>query len=88
MKEITLENILNVLLQFKEETDNRLTSLENIVTKIEYEHSKKLDLLLDYAKGNIEKHATYDADITQINSKLFNHDIRIDVLEEKLPKAL
>lgn len=133
MSKITLEDIFNTLLQFKEETikhfskiddhlvivDNRLdkiddhlaivdnhldkidihlgivdgrldnhdaqfVSLGNIITKMEYEHGKKLDLLLDYAKANIEKHEQYDESLSQINAKIFNHDIRINILENKL----
>ena len=34
----------------------RLTSLEHTCTVIEKEHGDKLDLLLDYAAANIEKH--------------------------------
>lgn len=40
--------------------NERLYSLENIVTVMQYEHGRKLDFLLDYAKANMEKHDEYD----------------------------
>lgn len=102
MEEITLENILNVLLQFKEETnyrfneidshftksDNRLTSLENIVTKMEHEHGEKLAFLCDNVKINNEKHEEFEQVLNKINSKIYDHDIRIEILEENFQKAL
>ena len=130
MQEVTLENIFNILLQLKEDTnnlkevtsslkqeltnfkseinhrldtfkqeltnfkseinhrldnlDNELVCLQNSFTKMEYEHSKKLDLLLDYANANIEKHEQYDKSFSQIDTKILNHDIQIEILEEHI----
>ena len=70
-----------------EAIENRLIALENITTKIEYEHGRKLDLLLDYAKASIEKHEQYDKDFLDIHTQLLEHDTRIEILEEAFSKA-
>ena len=70
-----------------EAIENRLTALENITTKIEYEHGRKLDLLLDYAKASIEKHEQYDKYFLDIHTQLLEHDTRIEILEEAFSKA-
>lgn len=95
MQKITLENIMNALLEFKNDVnkhldnvDKRLTSLENTVTKIEHEHGDKLAAISAFIDVNNQKHVEYDKSIHKINLGLLNHDTRIDILEEKLPKAL
>ena len=62
--------------------DERLCSLENIVTVMQYEHGRKLDLLLDYAKANMEKHDEYDKQFAYMNAKFFDYDIRLSVIED------
>ncbi len=59
----------------------RLTSLENICTIIQEEHTYKLDLLLDYASANIEKHEEYDKKFNKIDNKLFIHDTKLAIIE-------
>lgn len=95
MKEITLETIFNVLVDFKEETYNkfnclekRVDSLENTVTKMEHEHGEKLAALCDNITVNNEKHEEFSERLDRIESKLFNHDIRVEILEERVPQAL
>ena len=61
--------------------NERLTSVENKCTIIEEEHGKKLDLLLEYASANIEKHEEYDKNFDKINNKLFNHDVKLAIIE-------
>ena len=68
---------------FKVSTENRLTSLEKTVTKIEYEHGDKLAALLDYASANEEQHKDFKESISNINNVLFNHSARISSLELK-----
>ena len=75
---------LNIVDTRLDDHDAQFISLGNIITKMEYEHGKKLDLLLDYAKATMEKHEQYDKSLSQIDAKLFNHDIRINILENKL----
>ena len=62
--------------------DERLSSLENIVTVMQYEHGRKLDLLLDYAKANMEKHDEYDRQFAYMNAKFFDYDIRLSIIED------
>lgn len=62
--------------------DERLYSLENIVTVMQYEHGRKLDFLLDYAKANMEKHDEYDKQFAYMNAKFFDYDIRLSVIED------
>ena len=86
-----LDTFKQELTNFKSETnhrldnlDNELVCLQNSFTKMEYEHSKKLDLLLDYANANIEKHEQFDKSFSQIDNKILNHDIQIEILEEHI----
>ena len=59
----------------------RLTSIENRCTIIEEEHGRKLDLLLDYASANIEKHEEYDKRFGKVDNKLFIHDAKLAIIE-------
>lgn len=59
----------------------RLTSLENTCTVIEKEHGDKLDLLLDYAAANIEKHKEYDKKFDKVDRRLFIHDAKLANIE-------
>lgn len=61
--------------------NERLQSVENICTVIEKEHGEKLDLLLDYASANIEKHEEYDKKLEHFDNKFFDHDVRIGIIE-------
>lgn len=69
---------------FRSELDSikdRLSSVENICTVIQEEHGKKLDLLLDYASANMEKHEEYDRNFERIDDKLFDYDVRLSIIE-------
>lgn len=61
--------------------NKRLQSLENICTVMQKEHGEKLDLLLDYASANIEKHEEYDKKMEHFDNKLFDHDVRLGIIE-------
>lgn len=60
----------------------RLTSLEHTCTVIEKEHGDKLDLLLDYAAANIEKHKEYDKKFEEVDRRLFIHDAKLANIED------
>ena len=49
---------------------------------------KKLDFLVDCYKENLEKHAIYTDDLSRINSKLFDHDLRLTSLERKISSTV
>lgn len=61
--------------------NQRLQSLENVCTVMQKEHGEKLDLLLDYASANIEKHEDYDKKIEHFDNKFFDHDVRLGIIE-------
>ena len=84
-KEMATKAELN---EFREETNNRFASvderldnLQHTCTRIEVEHGKKLDLALDYIKGNIERQEQYMHNFAEINSKLLDHSIRLSIIE-------
>lgn len=64
-----------------ESIKERLTSVENTCTVIEKEHGYKLDLLLEYASANIEKHEEYDKKFNKIDNRLFIHDAKLAIIE-------
>ncbi len=64
--------------------EERLTSLENTVTFIEFDHGKKIDMLLEHVVIIEEINKSIQEAIDKINSKLDNHEIRIEILEEKV----
>lgn len=42
---------------------------------------KKLDFVVNCYKENLEKHSEYDNNLSKINSRLFDHNLRLDSLE-------
>ena len=44
---------------------------------------KKFDFLTNSYQENLEQHKQYDSNLSRINSKLFDHDMRIDSLEAR-----
>ena len=65
-----------------ESIKERLTSVENTCTVIQVEHGYKLDLLLDYATANIEKHEEYDKKFNKIDNELFIHNAKLAIIED------
>ena len=65
-----------------ESIDERLSALEDVVTVMQYEHGRKLDLLLDYAKASIEKHEQYNKQFDYVYAKMFDYDVRLSVIED------
>lgn len=61
--------------------EKRVISLENTCTILEKEHGDKLDLLLDYVSANIEKHEKYDKNFELTKNTLFDHDVRLGIIE-------
>ena len=62
----------------------QLHKLNNTVTKIEYEHDKKIQIGLEKLSMVIDKTDYMQESLDRINSKLDHHDIHIEVLEEKV----
>lgn len=49
---------------------------------------KKIDLLLEYSNENIRKHNEYDINFSRIDSKLLDHDLRLNSLETRSATAI
>ena len=43
--------------------------------------NKKLDFVVNCYKENLDKHSEYDNNLSKINSRLFDHNLRLDSLE-------
>lgn len=81
----------NIEITYDERFENfseRLTKIENIVTRMEKEHGEKLQVLFDYFADQDEKHKDINLKIDNLEEKSNNHDTRIFALkfykEEKL----
>lgn len=61
-----------------------LTSLGNIVTRMETDLGCKTQIGLEYASISMEKFDNLQKTVDNINSKLDTHDLQIEVLEEKV----
>ena len=95
------QNTDNVIKEMKKENSKRFGNLElelkdtqeivkdlrqNFV-KFDYEINKKIDTLFDTYAVNKEKDVVHEEDIVSLNAKVFNHDIRISNLEDKILTA-
>lgn len=49
---------------------------------------KKIDLLLEYSNENLRKHNEYDISFSRIDSKLLDHDLRLNSLETRSATAI
>lgn len=61
--------------------DKRFNKMEAYINQRFEIQDKKIDLLLEYAKDNLQKHDIYDTTFSKIDSKLLNHDLRLNSLE-------
>ena len=63
-------------------TQEIVKSLNDRFTVFDFEINRKVDTLFDAIKVNNEKHEVFEKSIVSLNTKTFNHDIRISVLED------
>lgn len=56
-------------------------SLENVATRIEYNHGQKLEALFDGWKQNTEQLKKHDEKLDTINSKLEKQEVEITVIK-------
>ena len=61
--------------------DSRFSKMEEKLNKRFAVQDKKIDLLLEYSRDNLRKHDEYDRNFSRIDSKLLNHDLRLNSLE-------
>ena len=66
------------------DTQEVVTYLNNSFTKFDYEINKKIDTLFDAFITNKEKDLVHEKEISSLNAKTFNHDIRISNLENQI----
>ncbi len=59
-----------------------VTAHNNTLIKFEHEFKDKFDTLFDSFLVNQDKHVEYEDSLDVLNSKVFNHDIRISALED------
>lgn len=64
------------------DTQEVVKNLNNQFTVFDFEINKKIDTLFDAITANDEKHDVFEKSIVSLNTKTFNHDIRISVLED------
>lgn len=65
-----------------------IRSLQKDVAIIQHEHGSKIQLLLDYAVQNSEEHTKMNALLEKHSSTLNNHEIRLQIVEDKLASSL
>ena len=91
IEEVVLKKLekLDALDERTKNTDKELKATQEIVknlndnfTVFDYEINRKIDTLFDAIKANEEKHDVFHENIVSLNTKIFNHDIRISVLED------
>ena len=83
--EIGQKNInqrLGILETEVKDTGEVVKYLNNNFTRFDFEINKKIDTLFDAITANNEKHDLFEKSIVSLNTKTFNHDIRISVLED------
>lgn len=69
------------------DTREIVKSLSENFARFDYEINKKIDTLFDAYTVNKEKNEVHEGDIVSLNEKVFNHDIRISNLEDKILTA-
>lgn len=72
------DGLENNFSNFKEDLD----SVKKSCLRMEVEHGEILAILKDAAAANLEKHQQYDNFSENTEKKLFNHDIRLSIIED------
>ena len=73
---------LKVMKSDMESVNENVKNLNDNFTVFDFEINKKVDTLFDAITANNEKHDIFEKSIVSLNTKTFNHDIRISVLED------
>ncbi len=73
---------LDVLEAEVKSNQESIRKLNDNFTVFDFEINKKIDTLFDAITANNEKHDLFEKSIVSLNTKTFNHDIRISVLED------
>lgn len=73
----------NLIFELKETQDVVKYNTSRIIC-LENTFKNKIDALFDARSINNKKHEEYENSFNHLNSKIFNHDIRISTLEDNL----
>ena len=65
-----------------------ITAHHNTLIKFEHDFNEKFKSLFDSFSANKDEHHVYDNHISNLNSKIFNHDIRLSSLEDFSKKVI
>lgn len=83
-----ITNQLNIRLTSLEgvasQLNTRLTALENLVTRMETVEGDRIKIALEHASISMEQHEQIIDSLNTSYSKLDNHELRIQILEEKV----
>ena len=84
MQNVVLKKLEKIDVLETEVKANResIQKLNDNFTLFDFEINKKIDTLFDAITVNNEKHDVFEKSIVSLNTKTFNHDIRISVLED------
>lgn len=86
----TLQEVAKELKNTQKElkrTQEKVEKLTDKFTVFDYEINVKIDTLFDAFTVNREKDLIHEKDINSLDEKVFNHDIRISNLEDKVLTA-
>ena len=81
LQDVVLNKLDDLEKEVKENKDS-IKKLNDNFTVFDFEINKKIDTLFDAITANTEKHDAFEKSIVSLNTKTFNHDIRISVLED------
>ena len=73
---------LDVLETEVKSNQETIKKLNDSFTVFDFEINKKVDTLFDAITSNNDKHEVFEKSIVSLNTKTFNHDIRISILED------
>lgn len=72
-----------VMTKRQDKMEEELIKIGNVVTRIEYEHGRKIDLILEVLAGHEEKFVQYDERYEKDHKVLEMYGHRIYALEQK-----
>ena len=86
-KQFSLE-LADVLHDITNTINSNFNKMQKEIDKRFAIQDKKIDLLLEYSNENLRKHNEYDISFSRIDSKLLDHDLRLNSLETLSANAI
>ena len=78
----SIHNELKATQETVQNLSENVKDLNNRFTVFDFEMNQKIGAIFDAITVNNEKHDLFEKSIVSLNTKTFNHDIRISVLED------